>query len=112
MIFRFEILVLPSHQLFMAATAVCYHSEWYCHSCSQVNVPTAVICKRCGRSEDYVEDGYEYALLGNGSEVFRPSHAKKLITDIHETDENNWTVLHNACYLGVSVYMHEVILLS
>jgi hypothetical protein len=76
------------------------HCNWYCHSCTQENQSKAKACVRCGRPEDYVEDGYEFALLGNGGQVFRPSHADRLVADIHETDENNWTALHNACYLG------------
>ena len=70
--------------------------SWYCHCCLQKNSNKANICRTCGRDESWAQEGYQLPLHGKGAKVYRPSQVVNVLKDINETDEVNWTPLHNA----------------
>lgn len=76
---------------------------WYCHCCGFKNKDADAVlenCKVCGRHESYALEGYPLPLHGKGGALFRPSQIITVLTQVDETDDVNWTPLHNACVTG------------
>ena len=77
--------------------------SWFCHCCRFENKGLDAerdTCRVCGRHESYAQEGYPLPLHGKGGAMFRPSQIINVLTEINETDDVNWTPLHNACVTG------------